>query len=77
MKITKIFIAVMIVLIAAYDVYTIVLYGTETSVSHVMITWAYEYPVFPFVMGFVMGHLFWRMGQTKKLDELGARVKHE
>jgi len=65
-KATMIFIGVLIVAIAAWDVFVLVDGGTESSISHVMIVWAYKYPAFPFVMGFVMGHLFWRMKETSE-----------
>lgn len=61
-KHTYVFIVAIIVLIAIWDVYVLVWGGPESSISHIMINWAYDYPVFSFVMGFVMGHLFWRMG---------------
>lgn len=65
-KITKYFIYLTILLIAVYDVYTIASHGTQTSISQVMITWSYEYPVFTFLMGFTMGHLFWRLSTDKR-----------
>ena len=60
-KYTYLFIAIMVIIIAVYDVYVFIAGGTETTISHVMITWAYDYPIFPFIMGIVCGHLFWRM----------------
>ena len=71
-KYTVYFIGLVIVAIAVYDVIVIVNGGTEASISHTMIVWSYKYPVFTFLMGFVMGHLFWRMSDTidtKKITE--------
>jgi hypothetical protein len=67
---TIIFVLVVIVAIAGYDVLAIVEGGTEASISHLLITWSYKYPAFPFVIGFVMGHLFWRMPSTKETKKL-------
>jgi hypothetical protein len=71
-KWTVIFIISTIAVIAGYDVWTISVNGLESSVSHTMIVWAYKYPIFPFVFGVVVGHLFWRMRDTpdtKKISD--------
>lgn len=71
-KWTVIFIFVTFAAIAGYDVYTIAVGGFETSISHTMIEWSYKYPIFTFLMGVIMGHLFWRMGDsatTKKISD--------
>jgi hypothetical protein len=62
---TMFFIIAVVVLIIGWDAYTILSNGVETSISQVMIDWAYDYPVFSFSMGFVMGHLFWKISQPK------------
>ena len=61
-----IFIAVTIVIIAFFDTFLIIKGGTEASISHQIITWSYQYPAFTFLMGFAMGHLFWKISDTKK-----------
>jgi len=73
-KWTAIFIVSVIVSIAVYDGIAIANGGTEASVSHMLITWSYQYPAFTFLMGFAMGHLFWRMRDTQVTAEL---TKHE
>lgn len=70
-KITSIVIAIIIIIIAIYDVYAIMKGGTEASISMVMIGWSYKYPAFTFLMGFTMGHLFWRVRDNKYTKELG------
>lgn len=57
--------------IAIWDVIAIMGGGSEASISHTMIVWSYEYPAFTFLMGFVMGHLFWRVRGTKTLEDMG------
>jgi hypothetical protein len=69
-KYAAIFIGVVIIAIAIYDIIAISAGGTEASISHMMITWSYKYPAFTFLMGFTMGHLFWRMRDTKETSEL-------
>lgn len=58
---TTIFIAVLFSAVAVYDVLAIVNGGTEASISSTMIVWSYRFPLFPFVIGIVCGHLFWRL----------------
>ena len=70
-KLTSLFIGLIIVMIAIYDVFAIMKGGTEESISYVIILWSYEYPAFTFCMGFTMGHLFWRVRNVKGTDKLG------
>ena len=70
-----IFVAFIISAIIIYDVYALIYGGTDASISHLIITWSYQHPILPFTMGIVMGHLFWRMKQTKALMELKAYTK--
>ena len=67
-KVTGIFIAVVLVIIGAYDVYAFASGGTEATVSWTIFKWGHEYPAFTFFLGFVMGHFFWQM---KGLEKLG------
>ena len=66
MKLTPIFIGLIIVAIAVYDVWVIVMHGSQESISHYLIDWSYKHPVLPFVMGFAMGHLFWQYRGDRK-----------
>lgn len=70
MKLTPIFIFIIIAAIAAYDVWVIVVHGSHESISGYIIEWSYAHPVFSFVMGFVMGHLFWRMKRNERTKEI-------
>ena len=69
-KYTTIFIVSVIIAIAIYDVIAIVQGGTEASISHTLIIWSYKFPVFTFAVGFTMGHIFWRVRETKETAEL-------
>lgn len=50
--------------VGAYDVVAMFQGGYESSISYLMITWAYKFPIFPFFMGVLCGHLFWRMPEV-------------
>lgn len=71
-KITYIFIAAVFVLIAVYDIIAIMKGGTEASISSIIITWSYKFPLFPFLSGVVCGHLFWRMKSNSDTKEIDA-----
>jgi len=69
------FIIVVVVAIFAYDAYTIISHGVDTSISQVLIDWAYEFPVTSFLMGFVMGHLYWKISEKKEVKVEPKRRK--
>lgn len=70
-KQTKIFIVLVIVLITVFDVFVLSSDGggTASSISYVLMNWSYRHPVLPFTIGFVMGHLFWRIGVPPKKED--------
>jgi hypothetical protein len=74
-KMTVIFILIVGVAIAVFDLYIIQVGGKEASISQTIILWSYEYPSVTFLLGFVCGHLFWRMRSNKgfeKIDKEGS-----
>ena len=75
-KITSIFIISLVVIIAVYDVYAIAKGGVESSISHMMIEWSYKYPMFPFMMGVLVGHLFWRMRDTEYTKQISEDTRN-
>ena len=66
---TMLVVGLLFVIAVAWDVYALMVGGTEASISHLIIEWAYNYPIMPFACGFLMGHLFWRMRQTRALNK--------
>ena len=42
-----------------YDVWTGLKRGAQTTISVQSYNLAVQYPIFPFLIGVVMGHLFW------------------
>jgi hypothetical protein len=56
-----IFIVLLVVVVAVFDFWVIAVDGKPGSISATLIRWSYEYPSIPFLLGFVCGHLFWRM----------------
>lgn len=72
-KITLIIIAVTIVVLLAWDVYAILMGGTEASISSIIITSSYKFPLIPFFGGLLAGHFWWRMKSnpdTKDIDQM-------
>jgi hypothetical protein len=61
MSITDIFVGATIFIIAAFDIYIIIKKGKQASVSAWFLRNAKKFPSIAFLMGFVMGHLFWSM----------------
>jgi hypothetical protein len=64
---TMIVISIFIVGILGYDVYALLIGGTDATVSNVIVELSYEYPAGTFAIGFVMGHLFWQLHKTKEV----------
>lgn len=72
---TRIFIGVIIAIIIVFDVFIIIKGGTGTTISHELIMWAYQYPILPFALGVVFGHLFWRMPSTSDTAQVDPYVR--
>jgi hypothetical protein len=79
-KVTRIvtffIIPALVALILIYDVYAIIVGGSESSISALVIKSSYEMPFMVYCIGFfngiLVGHLFWRMKpnkMTEKIDE--------
>lgn len=74
-KATVVFIILTIAAIAVYDVLAIQHGGKDASISWTLIVWSHEYPSFTFLMGFTMGHLFWRMRNPNlTCQKCGAKI---
>ena len=69
-KNTRLFIISIFIMIVSYDVLTIYKGGVETSISQTLIEWSYKMPSFTFAMGFIMGHLFWRLRDNDTTKDL-------
>jgi hypothetical protein len=65
-RLTVGFTLLVVVLIAGFDVWTILANGVETSISELIIQTAYRYPWLTFACGFLCGHLFWQMPKKKE-----------
>lgn len=72
-KITGLFILIMVVVIAIYDGIAIFQGGREGSISHWLIIKSYDFPIIPFIAGFICGHLFWRMRDTKDTQRISKQ----
>ena len=65
-KYNGLFILVIIVAIAIYDVLVINQSGSEASISQFLIDWLYAYPIAGVVLGIFIGHLAWQMPEARK-----------
>lgn len=64
MNLTVIFIISLVVIVAIFDVYIINKKGKSESISAHLIRASHNHPSIPFLIGFVAGHLFWRMSDA-------------
>lgn len=65
-KITFLFTILSVVLILAYDGVAIYMDGTKASISYLIITSSYKFPIIPFLGGFLCGHFWWPIRQVKE-----------
>lgn len=61
MNITIIFMIILVVAVAVFDVVIIAKKGKHESISAHLIRASHKYPSIPFLIGFVAGHIWWRM----------------
>jgi hypothetical protein len=59
MTLTTIILALGAFLLACYDIVVAVSLGPSATLSAVLYKLSQRYPVIPFVIGFVLGHIFW------------------
>jgi len=71
-------VAILALVITVYDLMALNNGGTEATISHVIMVWSYKYPLFTWFAGFIpgvlVGHLFWRIRDSKKTDKLGREI---
>ena len=61
MNLTILFCAIVVAAIAIFDVWIILKKGKQESISAHIIRASHKYPMLPFLLGIVCGHLFWSM----------------
>jgi hypothetical protein len=61
MTITALFILLTIIVIFGFDLWVILKRGKQQSVSAYIIRYSKRYPIAPFLLGIVCGHLTWSM----------------
>lgn len=59
MNFTEGFIVFVLILIFGVDFWLLVKKGYKATVSATLLRWGKDYPVIPFLLGIVMGHLYW------------------
>lgn len=53
------FIVVAVILIVVFDIIALMLWGENGSLSRVMLAIARQWPIAPFALGVIVGHIFW------------------
>lgn len=59
MTTTAIFIGVIVAIILIYDLVIYLKKGDDWTISRVLLKLAKSWPIVPFLLGIVMGHIFW------------------
>lgn len=59
MNLTLAFIAFIVIAITIFDFWVIFKKGRYESISYKIIDLSHKYPLIPFLLGIVSGHLFW------------------
>lgn len=60
-KVTAYVIFVAVVVLLGYDCYAYIHGGLEATISWILYDQSQEYPMIPFALGLLMGHLFGQM----------------
>lgn len=72
---TKVLIPLTAVLWGIYDVVTIKMGGTHTSISRIMRDWSYDYQQFVWAFWYICGHLFWpQPPKNSEIDRLKKEI---
>ena len=50
---------IIISILIIYDLFTVLERGSETTISVQLFEFSKKYPIVPFVLGIVFGHIFW------------------
>jgi hypothetical protein len=74
-KITMYVTILSVIGLLVYDGVIVFMYGQSASVSAMIIKWSYQQPSMVFFCGFVCGHLFWRMRDSKLTKAITKAVK--
>ena len=64
MNITILFMIGLVAAIAVFDVWVIANKGKRESISAHLIRLSHKHPSIPFIIGFICGHLFWKMSDA-------------
>ena len=64
-RLTGLFITAVVLIIGVYDVVAILGFGTDATISRVLLGTSVTTPAIPFAIGFLMGHLFWPQPKPK------------
>lgn len=55
-------IGIVVGVLIVYDIYAYKVRGSDTTISVQMYEAGKKYPIIPFLLGVVFGHIFWNLG---------------
>ena len=59
--ITTVFIIATTLIVIAYDIFIVIEPSRGDTISRMLLTFSYRYPVIPWLWGILSGHLFWHL----------------
>jgi hypothetical protein len=74
-KVTEVVTVAAIFIILGYDCFALAKGGTEATISHMIITASYSYPLIPFFGGAVSSHFWWRMRDTAETKKIADNTR--
>jgi hypothetical protein len=73
MKKTPVVLAFFIVALLAYDMYALIYFGWDETISVATLQLSKKFPVVPFLAGLVCGHLFWPQEPKNEAPKDGTK----
>ena len=73
LKITRWVLFITVAFLLGWDIYAQLGLGTSATISNAVIVFAHQQPWVIFLVGFVLGHLLWRMEPTKEIVAISKK----
>ena len=67
LAITRWVLAITVLFLLVWDIYAQFFLGTGATISNAVIIFSHQQPWVIFILGFILGHLLWRMEPTKEI----------
>jgi len=73
MRVTILILVVVLAILLVWDLYVAVIGDDSATISNVVLVAFHKYPFINSVTFYVLGHLSWRMVDTKELDKISDK----